>query len=441
MIDFSSAPLLGEWDVVVAGGGPAGTAAAISAARSGAKVLLLERYGILGGMLSSGHVCPLLGMTAPNAFIEELIDLLQGPHENPEAETRNGREIYIDNEGSKFKLLEAVMGSGAELFLQAPVIGAVKEDNFLRALAIGTPAGPALVRAKAFVDATGDGTAAFLAGAQFAMGRDDGLCQPATLEFCLGGVTEDAITCYGDSDPVKLPDGSSYSRLCKEANRRGELPPNVSIVRLHPTARKGERNVNATQVNGYDTLSLKELTEAEYELRRQIPMVVSFLKKNVPGYENCCLKSSPSTLGVRETRRVLGDYVLSDTDVESGAVFDDAVVHRAWFLIDIHNPAGGGQAEGRAKKPLAYDIPYRCLLPRGIENLLTAGRCISGTHRAHASYRVMGICFAMGEAAGIAAAQAAAAGISPRMLDVKLLQGELRKRGAVFADSGSDCDS
>jgi hypothetical protein len=394
----------------------------------------LERYGILGGLATSGLVCPLLGITAPNAFREELIGVLRGSAGNSDAETRNGREVYIDADGAKFRLLDAVLQSGVRVFLQTPLIGVVKEGTSLRALAVGTQEGPSLVKAKVFVDATGDGTLAFLAGAPYKIGRDDGLCQPVSLEFCLANVDEDkAITCYGGSDPVLLPDGRSYSLFCREANQRGELPPNVSIVRLHPTARKGERNVNATQANGYNVLSPEGLTEAEYELRRQIPVIVSFLQKNVPGYEKCRVKSSASTLGVRETRRILGDYLLNDRDVEEGNHFADVVVHNAWFLIDIHNPAGSGQAEGTAKKPKPYDIPYRCLLPRGVENLLTAGRCISGTHRAHASYRVMGIAMATGQAAGTAAALSSKAGIIPGELDVEKLRKILEQQGAEFS--------
>ena len=166
----------------------------------------------------------------------------------------------------------------------------------------------------------------------------------------------------------------------------------------------------------------------------QAGRIVSFLKTYIPGYENCRLKSSGSTLGVRETRRIIGDQTVTDHDVETGGRYDNVVVHRAWFLIDIHNPSGGGQAEGHSQPAIPYDIPYGALLPQGVEGLLTCGRCISGTHRAHASYRVMFICFATGQAAGVAAALSAEKGIPPRRVDAAEIQRCLQESGAVLFD-------
>lgn len=281
------------------------------------------------------------------------------------------------------------------------------------------------------IDASGDGFVAYMGGATYEVGRSsDGLVQPVTLEFTLDHVDEEtALTCFGGSDMVKLPDGRLYRDLCKEASANGLLPKNVTIVRLHKTFYKGERNVNATQANGYDTLSLAGIAKAEVELRDQIGIVVNFLRTQVPGYEKCKVKSSASTLGVRETRRIIGDYILNDQDVEQGNKFDDAIVRNAWFLIDIHNPKGGGQAEGQSKMAKPYDIPYRCILPKGLNNILTAGRCISGTHRAHASYRVMGICMAVGQAAGVAAALSSQEKVAPRQLPYSKLRNRLKEMG------------
>lgn len=421
-----------QYDVIVAGGGPSGIAAAVASARQGAKTLLLERYGIVGGMMTSGYVNPVLGHVEPGSMRDEVLDILEAKC----IVTRNGKEMSVDTEQAKYLLLRFLIDAGVEVALQTPVVEVIKEKNTLTGVVVSTQDGLKNVYGKVIIDATGDGMVSALAGAEWKMGREnDGKCQPTTLEFTIDSVDEErGITCWGGSDPVKLPNGMKYADFCKKKNAEGELPENVSIVRLHRTANPGERSVNATQANGYNTLTATGVVGAEYDLRRQINSVIDFLKKYVPGFENCRLKGTGSTLGVRETRRIIGDYVINDEDVETGARKGDVVVHNAWFLIDIHNPSGGGQAEGHSQPAIPYDIPYRSLLPSGLENILTCGRCISGTHRAHASYRVMGICLATGQAAGVAAALSAMNNIAPRKLEVNKLQDELMAVGAVLFD-------
>ncbi len=422
-----------NYDVIVAGGGPGGVCAAVAAARLGARTALVERYGILGGMMTSGYVNPLLGAVEHGTMGDELIRLLNVAT----VKTRNGEEKSINTERAKYVLLKFAADAGVDIFLQTPVVEVVREKSAVRGLVIATQNGLKTLRTSVVVDATGDGFVAARAMAQVHIGRDsDGRCQPTSLEFTLDHVDEErAITCWGGTDPVTMPDGKKYSEFCKEMNARGELPANVSIVRMHRTDTPGERSVNATQANGYDTLTPEGVFGAELDLRTQIDAVVAFLQKHVPGYEECKLIGTGSTLGVRETRRIVGDYVLQDSDVESGARQKDVVVHNAWFLIDIHNPAGGGQAEGHSQPAKPYDIPYRCLLPKGLDNILTCGRCISGTHRAHASYRVMTICFATGQAAGTAAALSAVKGVTPRQLNIDELQEALIGQGCVLFDN------
>ena len=426
-----------HYDVLVVGGGPAGIGAAVAAARQGAHTAVLERGGVLGGMLTAGQVQPILGSVARGTIYDEVVDLLNRGHEDvPKITTRNGREIHVDVEEAKERLLRLVYESGAEIYLQTPVIDVLTQDGRVTGVIAGTPHGPRQFTAAIVVDATGDGFAAARAGAEYEIGRSsDGRCQPATIEFLVDHLDERyALSCYGGSDPVTLPNGKKYSEFCKEASARGELPENVTIVRLHKTFYEGERNVNATQANGFDTLSAKGVVEAELLLRAQIDKIVTFLRNNIPGYENCRVKSSASTLGVRETRRITGISRVEDVDVETGTRCQDVIVHKAWFLIDIHNPNGGGQAERQAKAAMPYDIPYGALVPRGLDGIYTAGRCISGTHRAHGSYRVMAICLATGQAAGTAAALCVKQGVQPRELDYHLVQSALQAQGAVLFD-------
>jgi len=422
-------------DVLVAGGGPAGVCAAVSAARSGAQVVLVERFGCLGGNLTLGHVSPILGKVAPGTMADEIRRLLDAGHEGtPQTVTRNGPEQHIDHEEAKAILARLCANAGVTVLLCAPVVDAIMEDNRVAGVVVDTPQGLRRIAAKVVIDATGDGRVAVAAGAEFRIGRDgDGATQPISIEFVVEGVDEScAITAWGGTDPVKLPSGEEYRALCKRMNAAGELPENVSIVRLHRTFYSGERSVNATQMNGVDALDPAALGHADAELRRQIGQCVAFLRNHVPGFENCRVKSTAATVGIRETRRIVGDAAVTDADVEEGCHYDDAVVHDAWFLIDIHNPTGGGQAEGHSHPAKPYDIRYGAFLPKGIDGLLVAGRCISGTHRAHASYRVMTPCMAMGEAAGVAAALAAARGVAPREVAPADIRATLAKRGVAL---------
>lgn len=428
-----------EYDVIVAGGGPAGIAAAVSSARLGAKTALIERFGILGGMLTSGHVQPILGRAQGKTMYDEIVALLSEGHtDTPPIITRNGTEIGIDLEEAKYRLLEFALENGVYVYLQTPVVDVIKSENKVVGLKVCTPTGVIDLHADVVVDATGDGYVAAISGAPFEIGRSsDGKCQPLTLEFTVENVDESiGITAWGGSDPVTLPDGIRYSQACKDACASGKLPENVSIVRLHRTLQPGERNVNATQVNGRDSLTVEGIVEAELLLRRQVKPIMDFLKTTAPGFSNARVKSSASTLGVRETRRFIGEYILNDADVELGARFEDVIVHKAWFLIDIHNPTGGGQAEKRSQPATPYDIPYRSLIPKEIDGILLSGRNISGTHRAHASYRVMGVALATGQAAGIAAALCAKENCQPRNLDYHKVQQALKAYGAdLFAEA------
>lgn len=414
-------PVIGDYDVVVAGAGPAGIAAAVSAARCGAKVALLERYGVVGGNLSVGHVGPILGMVGKGTMRDELVRLLGVPDNDMIGEVG----VAHDMEKAKCVLADFVDHENITVFLQTAVADVLMDGGRVYGLVVCGKEGMRAVTGKVIVDSTGDGDVSFLCGAEIEKGRDDGLMQPVSLEYTIDGLDESrAIVCIGDVDEVRLGD-EKFLDYCRKCADNGLLPENLAAVRLHRTVREGQRQVNTTQMNKIDSTRTEDLFKAEVELRHQINIVTDFLRANLPGYENCHITSSGTTLGVRESRRVMGEYKLTENDIIVGRRFDDVAVHKAEFIVDIHNPDGAGQAEANIQYCIPYDIPYRCFVPLKIDGLLVAGRCISGTHKAHASYRVMSICIAMGEAVGAAAAICADEGIVPRSLDYRKLQKKL----------------
>ena len=415
----------GAYDVVVAGSGPAGICAAVAAAREGAKVALVERYGVVGGNLTTGYVGPILGMVGPGTMRDELVELLGVPENDMIGVTGRAHDFEM----AKIRLMQFVNHPNIDVYLQTTVTDVIKEGDTLKGIVATSGEGQFALLGKVTVDATGDGLVSFLAGATTEKGREDGLMQPVTLEFTIDGVDESkGVICIGDVDDVRLGD-ERFLDYCKRLSLEGEIPERIAAVRLHPTTHSGQRQVNTTQVNGIDMTRVDHIFKADLELREQILTLLNFFHKHIPGYEHCRVISSGTTTGVRETRRVIGDYIITAEEMAAGCRFEDVIVHRAEFIVDIHNPEGSGQAEEHIQYCDPYDLPYRCFTPKGIENLYTAGRCISGTHRAHASYRVMSICMAMGEAVGIAAAMCSQSGCTPRELSVKELQNRLTSKG------------
>lgn len=413
------------FDVVVLGSGPAGLCAAVAAARNGSKVALVERYGVLGGNLTAGFVGPILGMVSKGTMRDELVGLLGVPENDMIGEVAVAHDI----EKAKRVVADFANIEGIQVFLQTTVFDVIKEDDKIKGIVVSCKEGPQVISGKIYIDATGDGDVAYLAGCKVEKGREDGLMQPATLEYTIDNVDESkAIVCIGDVDEVMFGD-IPFLEYCRQCADKGELPKALAAVRLHRTVTSGERRVNTTQENGVDGTRTSDLFPAEIQLRKQIDIVTDFLRSHLPGYENCKVVGSGTTIGLRETRRIVGDYILNKDDVVCGRRFNDVVVHKAEFLVDIHNPNGAGQAEAKIQYCTPYDIPYRCFTPVGLSNLYTAGRCISGTHEAHASYRVMSICMAMGQSIGLAASMCSAENIGTRELDVKKLQDKLQSLG------------
>ena len=417
-----------KYDVLIAGGGPAGISAALEAARSGAKTALIERYGCVGGNLTMGYVGPILGSVCAGTIAEEIEDAVCA-----------ARGLCPDFERAKIALTTLLDDAGVDVYLQTVVTGVDKDGEHLKSVRTNGKFGTIDFEADAFIDATGDGDLSVLSGCPWEIGREgDGLVQPVTLMFVIDGIDPNQkLLCCHEEHYTDLGDGREYLDLCHKACRSGELPENVNIVRLYRTERVTERMVNATQENYINPLDPMSVYHAETALRKQIGKIMAFLKNNIPGFENITIKGSASTLGVRESRRIMGRYLLTEQDLLAGKTFPDTVVHKAHFCLDIHNPAGPGQSEHDEKcpsSPKPYDIPFSAMCPLGCANLITAGRCISGTHVAHSSYRVMRICMAMGQAAGAAASILCRTQETTQTISTEKLRRHLIDRGVRLED-------
>lgn len=392
------------YDVLVVGGGPAGAAAAIAAARRGAEVLLLEQYGFLGGMGTAGLVSPFMayetgGTVLTRGIFEEVtarMAELGGFCEDSKA---------FNAEAMKFVFNEMCMKSKVKIRFHVFAYGIRQKEGQLQAVEYFGKGGRHESGAKVFIDATGDADIAALCGCDVRVGRDsDGKCQPATLMFRLGGVI--------------LTEGAKGVEFAVPAEDR--LPQGRVLYFSLPNP--GEVMVNMTRVVNFNPLDTDDLTRAEVEARNQVYPIIRYLRRRVPGFQNAYLLETATQIGVRESRRVMGEYVLNKEHVLSYRKSPDDIAYGT-FKIDIHSPTGQGTEIHELAPGRWYGIPYRCMIPKGMGNLLTAGRCISTTHEGHSSARIMPVCFALGEAAGVAAAKAADAYEGQvRLVDPKEIQ-------------------
>lgn len=440
-----------SYDVIVSGGGTAGIAAALSSARAGAKVLLIEKNAYVGGTAASG--LPFIdfftkdGVQIAAGIAEELMQRLYKEKSALGHIHTSGGHLnsvtMIDPEWVKLIAEEMLLENGCDILYHSFVCAANVEGNCLKSIAVANKNGLTDFRAKCFVDTTGDGDLAKFAGATYHQGREsDGLCQAMSLLFKLGDVdVERATDLFSENPIVARPLGGAHAYNLHISGKLSKWNDVILKENIFPhadhniwagTLRENELTyVNTVRVSEKNGADAYELSEAEIEGRRQLKKIIRFLNEYVPGMEKAHITSMPNGIGVRETRRIEGKYILTGEDILKGRKFDDCIAKNG-YCIDIHDPKGQGWGVSFIESDdHCYDIPYRCILPREIDNLLVAGRCISTTAEAMASTRIMPTCMALGEAAGIAAAIAADKTILPRDVEVGQIQKKLRQNGAI----------
>jgi hypothetical protein len=340
-----------------------------------------------------------------------------------------GYTVPFDPELFKLAALDLLDEAGVQLLFHAFASGVI-DDGPVRGVVFETKSGPVVARARIVIDCTGDGDVAVRAGADYEIGRDrDGLVQPMTLMFRMVEFQRAAFEAYVREHPEQWRGVHGLWELIRQAAEAGELDLPREDILFFGTPHPHEVSVNSTRVTRVLATDVFDWSLAEIESRRQMRQIAAFLCRYVPGFESAYIAQSGVHTGVRETRRIVGDYRLTADDVLAARKFED-VVARGAYPVDIHNPKGSGTVLKRLPEGEAYDIPLRCLLPRGVDNLLVAGRCLSGSHEAHSSYRVMPIVMATGQAAGVAAALAARRGLSARAVPVPEVQDELIRQGA-----------
>lgn len=388
--------IAGDYDVVVAGGGPAGACAAIAAARAGAKTLVVERMLYLGGMWTGGLVNPLFDASGKRGIVAELISDLESI-----GSWGGFCGICFGYENMKRLLEEKLLAAGGNFLYQTQFSRALLDGDRVTGIIVENKDGRQAYRAKTVIDCTGDADVAAGAGLPVMVGREsDGLCQAMTLMFTIGNVE------FMQNDCDELTNMVEEALKAEDTGYR--LPYRRPYIIQIPNSKTAV--VQLTHMRGYDPLSASDIGRAAAEGRRQAYEAVEFLRNHVARFKDIELLETAPLLGVRESRRIAGEYMLTKEDLAIGRRFEDDITTAA-FGIDIHDPVSDLQHCYPVRR---YGIPYRALIPRGIEGMLVAGRCISGTSEAMASYRVTGNCAAMGEAAGIAAAIAAKRGIGVR---------------------------
>ena len=425
----------GEYEVVVLGGGPAGIASAVAAARAGRRTLLIERYGFLGGMGTAAGVTNFCGLHANvhgeyrrvvDGIASDLLDRIErlGGLNAPHVAMGRIQAQAYDTAAYKIAADELLLSCGVEIMFHALAAGvAMASPSRISALFVETKSGRRAVPSEIFIDCSGDGDLAAWAGAPFEVGDGAGNMLYPSAMFRINGVEANRVDHSWS--------GLGQLMAAEEARRGRPFPRKSPIVR--PQKHDIEWRANLTQlarddgaaINGIDA---EDLTRGEIIGRQQIADIFSFLQ-TVPGFEKSYIVDIAPQIGIRETRRITGQYVLTEDDVLGCVDFDDTIGVNGW-PIEAHT-SGDIQFTWAPKGSRGFNqLPFRMLLPQGITNLLVAGRCASMSHMGQSAARVSGACFVMGQAAGTAAALALSSAVSPADVSISRLQEQLARDGA-----------
>ncbi len=404
-----------KYNLIVVGGGLAGVAAAVSGAREGLSVLLVEKFGCLGGAMTNGLVYPFMGYTTEEGKV-----LSAGIF----AEMLERKKNYGNTSWESFKCVfdDMVTEANVDVLFHAAVFEAKTDGRQIKHVSVATKSGVIKYEADCFIDCSGDGELIAMTGCDYQLGREsDGLSQPMTTCFRVCGV--DVALCKSESDMLQ----KKYREL-QAANKLTN--PRENILAFYGYG-EGIIHFNTTRIVKHNPVDPVEISEAEMLARKQIIEMMDFLKKNSKAFENATLISIASHIGVRESRKLKGVHILTAEELISCTDFEDTIA-LGNYDIDIHNPAGTGTTIINIPHNRYYKIPYRSLLPKEYDNMLVAGRCLSATHEAHSSVRIMPICTCLGEAAGTAAALAYKTNRNVHTVDINLLRTRLKENGAVL---------
>ena len=439
--------LAGDFDVIIAGGGVAGFAAAISASRAGAKTCLIEKSQVIGGTATSG-LMNLFYTSYKNSrgIAKQLFDRLI-----LENAAYPNDLLPFDSEICKIVMFEMLEEANVTLYLDSLIVDALVKKDIIKGLVIENKSGRQVLLANQFIDATGDADICALAGVPFLKGREsDNKLRPMTLIFMVAGMEVNKLIKYVKQNPNEFsPDPNQcrinkkdkdirifgFFNIVKKAKEAADLCEVINYFRIESIIpERGVGTVNTIRIYNVDGTNIQDIIKAQIIARKQEKQIIKFMRKYIPGCENCYIITSAHTMGVRETRRINGDFKISEKDILLNKSYSDTIAidcHRQIPGSEGHSPDGNEGDEhdksvrGGISKFIEYNIPYRCLIPKKIINLLVAGRCISATNNGSKYIRNMPPCMYTGQAAGIAAALSILSNVPIKHVDIKKVQKRL----------------